>query len=79
MSKGDGDLLALVARALEPRLDGLSEAHVADVRSALEHGRGRVFDHAMAREAIDTCLARLRRPGWGGSPLGSLCLYSCKR
>jgi hypothetical protein len=63
MKKGDGDLLALVARALEPRLDSLSEAQLADVRSALEHGRGRVFDHVLARDAIDQCLARLRRPG----------------
>lgn len=60
MKNGDGDLLALVARALEPRLGELSAAHVAEVRSALEYGRGRVFEQAMAREAIDQCLARLR-------------------
>jgi hypothetical protein len=65
MRKGDGDLLALVARSLEPRLASLAEAHVADVQSALEHGHGRMFDHALARDAIDRCLIRLRRHASG--------------
>jgi hypothetical protein len=61
LRKGDGDLLALVARSLEPRLDDLPEVHIATVQSALEYGRGRMFDHALACDAIDRCLIRLRR------------------
>lgn len=60
MKSGDGDVMTLVARGLEPRLHELAGAHVAEVRSALEYGRGRVFEHALARDAIDQCLARLR-------------------
>ncbi|WP_428269761.1 trypsin-like peptidase domain-containing protein [Haliangium sp.] len=55
LSRGDGDLVALVARALERAVPNLGERALTPLRAVLREARGRLRGHALARAALDDC------------------------
>lgn len=56
LDQADGDVVALLARALRRHLPGLAGGRLALLRPALDRARRRQGSHAMAREALDECL-----------------------
>lgn len=56
LEAGDGDVVALVARALGPHIPSLDNERLGPVRDALERTRGRMRAHALAIAALDECM-----------------------
>lgn len=56
LGAGDGDIVALVARALSRHIPALAQARLTPVREALQRARGRLRGHALATAALDECL-----------------------
>lgn len=56
LDAGDGDVVALVARALGPSLASLDGERLTPLREALERARRRLRAHDLAIAALDECL-----------------------